>query len=755
MRFLSRRQLAVAVFLGFWLCYLGGAGPGLLAYRDTGEMAASAWTLGVSHPTGYPLYILLGKLFDAAFPWGNPAYRLNLLSSLPMAAGMALFFIAAAGLWGEIPALGATALIGLSGQALTLARVQEMYALGFLSAAGLLALALELRREAATAGQPPEKDWLGFCFLFGLSLGNRLDLILIAAGFIACAIGFKDKAWLSPWFGLSFLAFPAAMFFTGSNYWVLLLVALTFWSLSAAAGRFERAVKSSLFALLGLSVYLYLPIRSSSLPWLDWSHPATWSNLVQVLLRSKYEGTLDLISKNYKPGELWGANLALYGRHVLHNFTVAGIALAAAGLWRQARRDAGLAASLGAVFWWAGPVFLLLSNMPPNPHAAAIVQPYYLVPDMIVALWAGEALAWAGACPRGKLFAAAGAAFFLIWPFASGRAAACDHRLDFFDEDYARNVLLCLPRGGALVAKKDVQLYSLWYRTAALGRRPDAAIVAQGLSGSPWYQAQMRRSNPRLSLRPLKTPDDWRFFAQGNAPAYAAMDADIPAAAAARGSLRGLLIALESRAGSREPLGLWRLMVFRGRYNYEDRPDFFTSDLVNDYAQALYRTATAAGAGPLKGSAEALTSRLVRGCWSLHWLMPDPPAFLGYLAASEGRFHEALGYERLAGALASAMLGLAREYHSLPDVVLQIRRSLAEARMQQGIILSKLGRQDEAKEAYESSLEAYPLAKAHYNLAVYYWNRDRRRAAQELAEAVRLDPSDVEARRYLDMLRRR
>jgi tetratricopeptide (TPR) repeat protein len=749
----SRRLLAAALFLGFWFYYQAGAGPGLVAYRDSGEMVVSAWTLGVSHPTGYPLYILLGRLFEAAVPLGNPAYRLSLLSSLPMAAGVALFFSAAMELLGALPAFGAAALLGLSSQALTLARVQEMYALGFLGAAGLMIFALRLHRAR---GVPVEKEWLGFCFLYGLFLANRLDLLLLAPGLLVCALGLRRKSWLSPWFGLAFLAFPAAMFYTGSNYWEPLLVALTAWLASRSSGRIGWLLKSGAFALLGLSVYLYLPIRSAGHPWLDWNHPAQWSHFIQVLLRSKYGGTLDLISRNYKPGELLGANLLLYGRHLWRDLTPAGAALSLAGLWRQSRRDPELAAGLGAVFWWAGPVFLLLSNMPPNPHAAAIVEPYYLIPDMALAFWAAEGLAWLAARPPGRGLAAALAAFFLLGPFVSGRTAEYDHRDDFFDEDYARNVLASLPKGGVLVAKKDVQLYSLWYRTIALRRRSDATVVAQGLSGAPWYQEQMRREKPRLVLRSLKSPEDWRLFALANAPAYAAMDAEIPAAAAAQGSMRGLLIDLGSPIGSWEALKLWRLFVFRGRYAYEERPDFFSSDLVNDDAQALYRTATAlTGRPPLPTSVAALARRLAMGCWALHWLMPDPPAFLGYLAALQGRYKEALGYEKLAESLAAAMLGLTREYHSLPDAVSSVRRSLAEARLQKGIMLAKLGRPEEAKAAYEASLEAYPLGKAHYNLAVYYWDRDRVRAAQELDEAVRLDPSDAQSRRYLEALRRR
>ena len=39
---------------------------------DSGELAAAVHTLGVAHPPGYPLYVLLGKLFSVLVPIGRP-----------------------------------------------------------------------------------------------------------------------------------------------------------------------------------------------------------------------------------------------------------------------------------------------------------------------------------------------------------------------------------------------------------------------------------------------------------------------------------------------------------------------------------------------------------------------------------------------------------------------------------------------------------------------------------------------------------
>ena len=69
-----------ALFLAlYWLTL----SPGLLS-ADAGEFQMVAAHLGVAHPPGYPLYILIGKLFTLMTP-GNPMRGLNLFSAVTAA----------------------------------------------------------------------------------------------------------------------------------------------------------------------------------------------------------------------------------------------------------------------------------------------------------------------------------------------------------------------------------------------------------------------------------------------------------------------------------------------------------------------------------------------------------------------------------------------------------------------------------------------------------------------------------------------
>ncbi|MBW1765033.1 MAG: DUF2723 domain-containing protein, partial [Deltaproteobacteria bacterium] len=60
--------------------YLSTLSP-VVFLGDSGELTAAAFSLGIPHNSGYPLYSLIGKIF-CLIPIGNIGFRLNLMSSL-------------------------------------------------------------------------------------------------------------------------------------------------------------------------------------------------------------------------------------------------------------------------------------------------------------------------------------------------------------------------------------------------------------------------------------------------------------------------------------------------------------------------------------------------------------------------------------------------------------------------------------------------------------------------------------------------
>src|SRR5216110_2688334 len=87
----SYRAAAVAAALAFVL-YLVTLAP-TTAMWDTSEYIAAAYTLGLPHPPGNPLFVLLGRVFSILPIAPNVAMRVNVLAALCSAGAAAMWFL--------------------------------------------------------------------------------------------------------------------------------------------------------------------------------------------------------------------------------------------------------------------------------------------------------------------------------------------------------------------------------------------------------------------------------------------------------------------------------------------------------------------------------------------------------------------------------------------------------------------------------------------------------------------------------------
>ena len=165
--------LAVICFIISLALYIRALTPGLL-HGDSGEFQTLAYLLGHTHPTGYPIYLVLAKL--ATFlPLGDVAYRVNLFSAL-----MAALTVAGVYLSGRLLVnYRALALIGAMTLAVSptfwsQAIIAEVYTAG---AAFLVLILLALLWWDQT-DEPRAMFLAGM--LGGLSLGVHMSVALLA-----------------------------------------------------------------------------------------------------------------------------------------------------------------------------------------------------------------------------------------------------------------------------------------------------------------------------------------------------------------------------------------------------------------------------------------------------------------------------------------------------------------------------------------------------------------------------------------------
>ncbi len=261
----TRWLLLATVFVLALTGYLRGIAPGLL-WGDSAEMQILAAIGGVAHPTGYPLFTLVGRLFTA-FGGGELAFRANLLSATFAAATLALLvaFLLRRGV-GAIPATAAALAWGTTFTFWSTAQRAEVYSLAtFVALAALWctldALESETRARRLAAG-----------LLLGLTLAGHMafaPVVAVAGLTLAWRIPRNGALWLADelallgafLLGLSPYLYLVWADTAGQGLSYLRLVELAQWPVSAVPAGFRPPFARLAWLLTGRNEYPPLPFH--------------------------------------------------------------------------------------------------------------------------------------------------------------------------------------------------------------------------------------------------------------------------------------------------------------------------------------------------------------------------------------------------------------------------------------------------------------------------------------------------------------
>jgi tetratricopeptide (TPR) repeat protein len=416
---------AAAIALSLFVTYALGACRSIYV-GDSGELVTAVYLLGIPHPSGYPLYVLLGKIWTLLFPLGSIAFRMSLFSAAAASAACgALYFLCRRLALSRVASLFGALLLAFSPSFWGEANIQRTYALNalFLVAATIAALRwFESRSHGA----------LALAFLVS-GIGASVHLFMAV---FALALG-------------------------------LVIVLVT--------PSLRRKITSALVAgaafLPGLLPYLYLPLRSRADPALDWGNPETLHNFLRVVFREDFwerrwiETPRDLLAIGWDYLRSFGPELGYIGA-----------LLAAIGIVALARRNAFVLLPLLVMAANVGTMALHGSR------ADLFIWHRYYVPSYAMA----TVLAAAGCqvlfdhLPRRSSFVA------LLVPLAllvSGWREF-DRSRYRIAEDFSGTVLQSLPPGAHLIASDDNILFTMIYLHFVEGMRPDVDLILQGVGSA-------------------------------------------------------------------------------------------------------------------------------------------------------------------------------------------------------------------------------------------------------------------------------
>lgn len=315
--------LGAVVFLFSWGLYMMTMAP-TVSFWDCGEFIATSYILGVPHPPGSPLFILMGRIFSLLPTAADPALRVNLMSPLAGAAANLLVFliiIELVRLWrGDLKSgwdkfiayagafIGALAFAATDSHWFNVAEA-EVYAMSTMATALVVWLIFRWARHSEEPGH--ERYLLGIAYIMGLAIGVHL-LNLLALPVIALVIYYRKYPFKwSTFFATVAITLATFLFvylgiikglpklmsvnYLGGNvglYLVGLVVLAVFlgawWTVRNRRQTLAVALMSVALILVGYSSYTMIYIRANQDPEINENDPSTPARFVGYLDRAQY-----------------------------------------------------------------------------------------------------------------------------------------------------------------------------------------------------------------------------------------------------------------------------------------------------------------------------------------------------------------------------------------------------------------------------------------------------------------------------------
>ena len=493
---------AVGVFLAALGLYTWTLAP-TVTLVDSGELIVAARSLGVAHPPGFPLYVLLAHL-ATLIPVGSVAVRVNFASALfaAFASSVMTLVVIEAMMTARlqipasraakkperskrgrktraptqpkdesagqssfgllVPSLASGLLIAFSRTLWAYATIAEVYTLNTLLILIIFLLMFRWRRgilEAtprAVVTFARDASLYLAAFVFGLALGvHHVSVGLMLPAFAALV-----------------LATERFKFFTS-----------------------RRLVFAALFGFAGLfAVYAYLPVAASRNPIMNWGDPRTFERLWWHVTGKQYQVFFSF-SFNTMANQ-FGDFIKLAAREFGPQWLPAVPALTLVGFAAVFRRDR-------AMFWFLFFVVFVDLAYALGYEIAEDKDAYYLPAFLAMAIAAGFGAEWfiekirlwrpasnfAQAIATVIVFAVAVAAL-------AGNLPYDNRRHYFIARDYVENIFSTVEPGGMLLTR-DWQVYSpmLFVREIEHSREDSVVIDINQLRRS-WYFDYLAQAYP-------------------------------------------------------------------------------------------------------------------------------------------------------------------------------------------------------------------------------------------------------------------
>ena len=536
---LSAYGLTVAPTVSFW---------------DCGEFIAASACLGIPHPPGAPLYVLIGRIFTLLPLGADIGQRVNWISVITSASTglmgylivlklFELWGLAANRFWKYLGAVSGALIMDFSSTFWSSAVEAEVYGLSMLLMLLLIYLTLRWYERRRSVWNPapggaappmpndfhPDRYLILIYYLGLLSVAVHMTTFLVMPlifAFVLLSDPQKRSDWRFWLVGGSLLIILAVVepFLVAIGLSVVISGAVYFlYGRNTAPWRLAFLLAA--FGLLGFSVQFYIPIRSLQNPPIDENNPENWERFKGFLERKQY-GQENMLTRALTRRGKWENQFGRYPRMGFWSFFEkqygkGGLAfvpiflIGLAGIFLPFKRDKrsalfllaiALAGTVGLVFYMN---FADGTKMDRYGEAGLEVRDrdYFWTPGFVVfSLAIGTGLGFLGIllssvearrrlpppllASLAGIVALAGAAI----PTLALKANFIGNSRagNFLPYDYAYNLLASCDRDALLFTNGDNDTFPLWCLQEAYGFRRDVRVINLSLINTDWYILQLK-----------------------------------------------------------------------------------------------------------------------------------------------------------------------------------------------------------------------------------------------------------------------
>jgi len=437
-----------------------------VTFIDSGELATVATKLGVAHPTGYPFFTVLGRVFTL-IPVGDEIYRLNMMSAFVSSAALLMFFNLMTFLLGNKFAGGdsgteykilsddivynisiaSVLVLAFSRTFWDTANAIEVYSLHtffLITNIYLILKACTYDAKDKDSYILKERYWLLYAFVLGLSFTNHLSTIFLSVGSI-------------------YLYFAVNGFNKISFRRILILIIPFF---------------------IGYSFYIYLFIRADNSV-LSWGYPHNFENFWRHFTGKQFSIWM------FSSFENAGKQFSYFTKNYPVEFFYIPLLIAVPGMIELFKKN-------NKLFYFTALLFGFCVLYAIN-YDIYDIDSYFLLAFIVTAIWFGFGLMFILKKLKDNMKMISFAMILVCLIPLSQNFSKVDESKNYFVEEYTLNVFESASEGAVIFSTQwDFWISSSFYQQFVKNIRPDIVVIDKELLRKTWYMNHIEVVYPEI-----------------------------------------------------------------------------------------------------------------------------------------------------------------------------------------------------------------------------------------------------------------